>query len=171
MCPADVLGPLLGVGWIALVTALVLGALAFLVIVTRPARAVVEAPLGRFVGRRARERHGIVLDAPPWACRACHSVNEAVAATCYACGAAASEAGQALPPSGDETWRPPAPPNRFDPSLYRGPGAPAPADGTTKVAAHESTGPAAPPEETTPEETPPEETPPDVPSPGHTIGP
>jgi len=123
MCPAEALGLLLTVGWIALVGALVVGALAFLAIVTRPARAAAEGPLGRLVGRQVRARHGIAAEAPRWACRRCHSVNEPIAEACYACGAGAAEAGQPLPGAGpDDAWHAPAPVNRFDPSRYRGPG-------------------------------------------------
>ena len=124
MCPAEALSLLLAVGWVALLAALAIGSLALLAIVSRPVRVAAERPLGRFAARHVRASHGIAIDAPRWACRACRSVNEATATTCYRCGAAASDAAQPIPAPVDETWRAVPPPNRFDPSRYRGPGAP-----------------------------------------------
>ena len=177
MCPGDALGLVIGIGWILLIVALAVGALAFLAIVTRPAWAAVEGPIGRFVGRHVRAQHGIALDAPHWACRACHSVNEAMAVSCYACGAAACEAGEPiLPASAEETWRPLVPPSRFDPSRYRGPGAPGPGDGVAQPPAEEQRvdEPPAdePPADEPPADVPPADVPPaDEPPPGPTIGP
>ena len=127
MCPAEALGLVLTAGWLALVAALVVGSLALLTIVSRPARTAVEGPLGRIAGRRVRATHGVAPDAPRWACRTCHSVNEATATACYRCGAPASGVAEPIPRAADETWRPPPTLNRFDPSRYRGPGAPEPA--------------------------------------------
>lgn len=148
MCPAEAFNLLLAGGTIALTAALVAGTLALLAIITRPVGAAAEGPLGRFAGRHLRARHRISPDAPRWACRACHSVNEATAAVCYSCGAPAAGAAQPIPPAADETWRPPAPRNRFDPSRYRGPGAPEPdagvGDEQVDLAARDPAGPGEP---------------------------
>jgi hypothetical protein len=138
MCPAEALNLVLTAGSIALVGALLVGALAFLAIASRPLRVAAEGPLGRFADRHLRIRHGIAPDAPRWACRSCHSVNEATAVTCYSCGASAVDTAQPIPPAADETWRPPPTPNRFDPARYRGPGAPDPAERETATGGPEA---------------------------------
>ena len=115
---------LIPVLWIALAIAIVIFVTAALARIAGPVAAWLEPRLGPRIARWSRARHGLAADAPPWACGACHSVNQPVALACYRCGAPAPTAAEALPAAPGDTWRPPESPNRFDPSLYRGPGAP-----------------------------------------------
>ena len=142
---ATFIGVMIGVLWIALAVAIAVFVVAFLSKVLGPVVRRIEARALPVLTRRTRIRHGLPPDAPRWACRACHSVNEPTAAACYRCGAAAPEAAQALPEAaaGELFASPLTPPNRFDPALYRGPGAPPePKEGPG--------GAEAPPVETTP---------------------
>ncbi len=123
---AAFVGALIGVLWVALAVAIAVFVLAGLSKVLGPIVSWLEVRALPAVTRRARVHHGLPPDAPRWACRSCHSVNEPTAPACYRCGAAAPEAAQALPEAaaGELFASPLPPPNRFDPSLYRGPGAP-----------------------------------------------
>lgn len=122
---AGIIGALIQLLWVALAVAVAVFVVAFLSKVLGPVVRRIEARALPVVARQARVHHGLPPDAPRWACRACHSVNEATAAACYRCGAAAPEAAQALPEAaaGELFASPLPPPNRFDPALYRGPGA------------------------------------------------
>jgi hypothetical protein len=68
------------------------------------------------------------VDAGPWACPACSSVNASTIVTCYGCGVArpgeAPELRDAATDAG--VFHPPEPASQFDLSRYRGPGAPPP---------------------------------------------
>jgi len=122
---AAFLGLLVSVLWVALAVAIAVFVVAALSKVLGPVVHWIEARALPRVARRSRVHHGLPPDAPRWACRACHSVNEATAPACYRCGAPAPEVADALPePSGGELFAPPRPASRFDPALYRGPGAP-----------------------------------------------
>ncbi len=79
------------------------------------------------VSRWSRRRGGVAEDAGPWACPACRSVNSATAQRCYRCGGGrAVEARELVEAAADPSvYHRPPPVNRFDPALYRGPGAPA----------------------------------------------
>ena len=81
------------------------------------------------VTRWSRRWAGLGEDARPWACAACRSVNAPTTATCYHCGAQrpAGAAELRVAATDPGIFHAAAPVNRFDPSLYRGPGAPAPA--------------------------------------------
>jgi hypothetical protein len=78
------------------------------------------------VARWSRRRAGVPEDAGPWACSACHSVNASTASACYCCeGARPDDAAELVEAATDATvFHRPAAPNRFDSSMYRGPGAP-----------------------------------------------
>jgi hypothetical protein len=88
-----------------------------------------ERRSGPAVMRWSRRRAGLPADARPWACLACRSVNAPTASTCYRCGAPRSGAAPELQEAAadPDIFHPAEPLNRFDPSLYRGPGAPPPA--------------------------------------------
>jgi hypothetical protein len=81
------------------------------------------------VMRWSRRRAGLRADARPWACPACRSVNPPTVVTCYRCrmprsGEAPELREAVIDPA---IFHPREPTNQFDPSLYRGPGAPPPA--------------------------------------------
>lgn len=101
------------------------------------------------VSRWSRRRGGVAEDAGPWACPACSSVNAATVARCYRCGSGrAPEAPELAEAAADPSaYHRPEPVNRFDPGLYRGPGAPV------------APGPAAGPPTPSPASVPPEERP------------
>lgn len=86
----------------------------------------VERRYGPVVMRWSRRRAGIRVDARPWACLACRSVNAPTSVACYHCGVPrprdAPELREATSDPG--IFHPAEPTNQFDPSLYRGPGAP-----------------------------------------------
>jgi len=124
---AGFIGTVVGILWIALALAIAVFVVAFLSKVLGPMVRRIEARALPIVTRQTRVHHGLPPDAPRWACRTCHSVNEATAAACYHCGATAPEAAQALPEAAvGELFGSPRPASRFDPELYRGPGAPPP---------------------------------------------
>ncbi|MBP1704336.1 MAG: hypothetical protein H6Q36_75 [Chloroflexi bacterium] len=126
MCPAEALSFLLAGLTLALAATFAVSVLVCLGVLLRPAEAAAEGSLGRFATRHLRAHHGVAPDAPRWACRACHSVNEATATACYSCAAAAVVAAQPIAPAAGETFQRAPRQNRFDPSRYRGPGAPSP---------------------------------------------
>jgi hypothetical protein len=78
------------------------------------------------VSRWSRRRGGLAEEAGPWACPRCSSVNAATVVRCYRCGAGrAGEAVELAEATVDPAvYHRPPPVNRFDPGLYRGPGAP-----------------------------------------------
>jgi hypothetical protein len=125
---AAFIGTVVSLLWVALAVAIGVFVVAGLTKLLGPIVRRIEAWALPALARRTRVHHGLPPDAPRWACRACHSVNEPTAAACYRCGAAAPEAAQALPEAaaGELFASPLPPPNRFDPALYRGPGAPPP---------------------------------------------
>lgn len=88
-----------------------------------------ERRYGPGMARWSRRRAGVGEGAGPWACPACKSVNPPTVVACYGCGG--QRAGDApelreAATNPDIFHRPPRP-NEFDPSRYRGPGAPPPA--------------------------------------------
>ena len=120
----DVLLPAL---WIALAIAIGVFVLALLSRLVGLLARLLAPWVGPRVRRLSRARAGVAEDAPRWACRACHSVNEPIAKACYRCGTPPGEDAVALPAeAGDDVWRAPVPASHFDPALYRGPGAPVP---------------------------------------------
>jgi hypothetical protein len=122
---ATFVGALVAVLWVALAVAVAVFSVALLGRILGPLVAWLEPRVLPRVARRTRVAHGLPPDASRWACLACRSVNEPAAETCYRCGAPAVTVAESLPDrAGGELWQPPAPPSRFDPSLYRGPGAP-----------------------------------------------
>ena len=124
---AAFIGAVVSLLWIALAVAIAVFVVAGLSKLLGPIVRRIEAWALPVLARRTRVHHGLPPDAPRWACRACHSVNEATAAACYRCGAAAPEAAQALPQAAaGELFASPRPTSRFDPELYRGPGTPSP---------------------------------------------
>lgn len=134
---------LMPVLWIALAVAIAVFVVALLSRVMGPIVHWLEPRVLPRLARRARARRGIAPDAPRWACRACHSVNEATAAACYRCGASAGQAAVSLPDRDgvdDGMWQPPPQTSHFDPSRYRGPGAPPP-DATTGPTSEPATDP------------------------------
>jgi hypothetical protein len=86
----------------------------------------VERRYGPVVMRWSRRRAGLGVDARPWACLACRSVNAPTSVACYHCGVPrprdAPELREAASDQG--IFHPAEPTNQFDPYLYRGPGAP-----------------------------------------------
>jgi len=82
------------------------------------------------VSRWSRRRSGLAEDAGPWACPACSSVNPPTTTACYRCSVERpAEAPELRAVATDPgIYHRPVPPNEFDPSRYRGPGSPPPAD-------------------------------------------
>lgn len=120
--------------WPALVVAFGVLALATISVVGGPVMEALDRRIGARVGRRVRTMAGRTPEAPPWVCGACHSVNGAAVEACYHCGALRpAEGGTLLDEDRDHLYAAPRPVNRFDPSLYRGPGAPPPADEAAPV--------------------------------------
>jgi len=143
---AAFVGAVVSLLWVALAVAIAVFVVAFLSKVLGPVVRRIEAWALPVLARRTRVHHGLPPDAPRWASRACHSVNEATAAACYRCGAAAPEAAQALPEAaaGELFASPLPPPNRFDPALYRGPGAPPPGTAARQESPGHIAGPPSP---------------------------
>jgi len=132
----DFFGALIGFLWIALAVAVGVCIVAAIWVVARYVSSRLERRYLPGVSRWSRRRAGVPEDAGPWACPACSSVNASTVVRCYHCGGArADEARELAEATTDPTvFHRPPPPNRFDPSLYRGPGAPPPAspgDGET----------------------------------------
>ncbi len=126
----DFFGALIGFLWIALAIAVGVCILAAVWVIARFASTRLERRYLPEVARWSRRRAGVPEDAGPWACPACSSVNASTVVGCYHCGGPrAGEARELAEATTDPTvFHRPSPPNRFDPSLYRGPGAPPPAD-------------------------------------------
>ena len=115
--------------WIALAIAVAVLIVAGASIVLGPVARWIEIRALPAATRRARVHHGLPPDASLWACASCSSVNVPTAAACYRCGVPRPPD---APELGDATTDPrifhrPVPASQFDPSRYRGPGAPVPA--------------------------------------------
>jgi hypothetical protein len=120
------LDDLAGILWIALAVAIGVFVVAGAWRVLTPVGRWIEVRALPIVTRRARVHYGLPSDAPPWACELCGSVNLPTATACYRCGLPrpvdAPELREAASDPG--IFHPREPVNRFDPSRYRGPGAP-----------------------------------------------
>ena len=127
---AAVVGGLVGVLWIALAVAIGVWVLAGIWVVSRAVSRRLERRYLPGVSRWSRRRSGLAEDAGPWACPACSSVNPPTTIACYRCGVERPAEAQELRAVATDPgiYHRPAPPNEFDPSRYRGPGAPPPAD-------------------------------------------
>jgi hypothetical protein len=119
-------GILIPVLWVALAIAISVFVVAGLSRFVGPVVRWVEVRYLPRVARWSRRRAGTTEDAGPWACLVCSSVNAATVVACYRCGvprpADAPELREAATDPG--VFHRPAPVNQFDPSRYRGPGAP-----------------------------------------------
>ena len=121
----DFYGALIAVLWVALAIAIGVCVFAAIWVVSRAASRRLESRYLPGLSRWSRRRSGLAEDAGPWACPACRSVSPATATTCYGCGVARPvEAPELRQAATDPTvYHRPVPPNEFDPSRYRGPGA------------------------------------------------
>jgi hypothetical protein len=130
--PLDFFGAVDGLLWVALAIAVGVVVLAVVWIVARFISTRLERRFLPHVARWSRRRAGMPEDAGPWACSACSSVNAPTVSACYRCGGPRpSDAPGLVEATTDPTvFHHPAPVNRFDPALYRGPGAPAPTPGS-----------------------------------------
>jgi hypothetical protein len=126
----SLIGVLVSVLWIALAVAVGVLLLAPIWIVGRAVSRRLEGRYLPGLARWSRRRAGLPEDAGPWACAACSSVNASTFVACYRCGVArpadATELREAA--TDPDIFHRPPPPNQFDPSRYRGPGAPKPPD-------------------------------------------
>lgn len=114
--------------WIALAVAVGVLVLAPIWTASRAVSRRLERHYLPGLARWSRRRAGLPEDAGPWACPACRSVNPPTVVACYACGGPRSGDAPELQEAAinpDIFHRPP-PANEFDPSRYRGPGAPPP---------------------------------------------
>ncbi len=125
---ASLVGSLVSVLWIALAVAVGVLLLAPVWIVSRAVSRRLEGRYLPGLARWSRRRSGLAEDAGPWACPVCSSVNASTVVACYRCGvprpADAPELADAATDPG--IFHRPPPENQFDPSRYRGPGAPIP---------------------------------------------
>jgi len=123
-----VIGVLVGALWIALAVAVGVWVFAGIWVVSRAVSRRLERRYLPGVSRWSRRRAGVAEDAGPWACPACSSVNPPTTIACYRCcverPAEAPELRAVATDPG--IYHRPARRNEFDPSRYRGPGAPAP---------------------------------------------
>jgi hypothetical protein len=131
--PFDFFGAVDGLLWVALAIAVGVVVLAVVWIVARFVSTRLERRFLPDVARWSRRRAGMPEDAGPWACPACSSVNAPTVSACYRCGGPRpSDARELVEATTDPTvFHLPPPVNRFDPALYRGPGAPAAGDSGT----------------------------------------
>jgi hypothetical protein len=124
----DFYGALTGVLWIALAVAIGVWVFAAIWVVSRAVSRRLERRYLPGVSRWSRRRSGLAEDAGPWACPACSSVNPPTTIACYRCAVErptdAPELREAATDPG--IYHRPGPRNEFDPSRYRGPGAPPP---------------------------------------------
>jgi hypothetical protein len=123
--------------WIALAIAVGVLVLAAAAVVGRFVSTRLERRYLPDVSRWSRRRASLPEDAGPWACPACSSVNASTVVRCYRCGSGrAPEARELAEAAADPSvYHRPEPVNRFDPGLYRGPGAPvAPLAGAARPA-------------------------------------
>ena len=113
--------------WIALFVAVGVFVLAGVWILARAISTRLERRYLSNVARWSRRRASLAEDAGPWACPACSSVNASTVARCYLCDVPRpAEARELADAAADPSvFRRPEPVSRFDPGLYRGPGAPA----------------------------------------------
>jgi hypothetical protein len=123
---AAFVGGLVSVLWIALAVAVGAWVLAAAWVAGRAVSRRLERRYLPGVARWSRRRAGLAEDAGPWACPACRSVNPSTAVTCYGCASARPvEAPELREAATDPSvFHRPAPASQFDPSRYRGPGAP-----------------------------------------------
>ena len=126
---ASFVGVLVSILWIALAVAVGVLLLAPIWIVSRAVSRRLEYRYLPGVARWSRRRSGLAEDAGPWACPACSSVNPSTVVACYRCGVARPADAHELREAATDPsiFHRPAPANQFDPSRYRGPGAPSPA--------------------------------------------
>ena len=131
----DFYGALIGVLWIALAVAVGVWVFAAIWVVSRAVSRRLERRYLPGVSRWSRRRSGLAEDAGPWACPACSSVNPPTTVACYRCAVErpldAPELREVATDPG--IYHRPARPNEFDPSRYRGPGAPPPATDASAV--------------------------------------
>ncbi len=125
----DFYGALIGVLWIALAVAIGIWVFAAIWVVSRAVSRRLERRYLPGVSRWSRRRSGLAEDAGPWACPACSSVNPPTTIACYRCAVERpAEAPELREVATDpDIYHRPGPRNEFDPSRYRGPGAPPPA--------------------------------------------
>ena len=126
---ADVVGFVRGVVsflWIPLAVAVGGIALTAALVTSRVIIRRLERRYAPDVAGWSRRRAGVATDARAWACPACNSINPPTAAACYHCGLSRPrDAHELLDAATDpDIFHPREPTNQFDPSLYRGPGAP-----------------------------------------------
>ncbi len=113
--------------WILLAIAIGVLVLATITVVGGPVMDALERRFGGMIGRRVRTMAGRPLEAPPWVCGTCQSVNGAAVEACYGCQELRPPDAAILPVRGAaDLYNAPPRANRFDPSRYRGPGAPQP---------------------------------------------
>jgi Zn-finger in Ran binding protein and others len=126
VAPDEAPGVLITVLSIALVVAIGVWILAAVWIAARFLSTRLERRYLPDVARWSRRRAGVPEGAGPWACPACSSVNAATVVACYRCGGPRVPEARELSEATTDpaVFHRPLPPNRFDPSLYRGPGAP-----------------------------------------------
>jgi hypothetical protein len=131
----DFYGALIGVLWIALAVAIGVWVFAAIWVVSRAVSRRLERRYLPGVSRWSRRRSGLAEDAGPWACPACSSVNPPTTVVCYRCALERSDEAPELRAVATDPgiYHRPGPPNEFDPSRYRGPGAPPPAADTSAV--------------------------------------
>ena len=117
--------------WIPLAAAIGGIALAVAWVTSRIIARRLERRYSPGVARWSRRRAGLATDARVWACPACNSINPPTVAACYHCGLSRPRDAHELLDAGTnpDIFHPREPTNQFDPSLYRGPGAPAPSPG------------------------------------------
>ncbi len=123
----DFFGALIGLLWVALAVAVGVCVVAAVWVAARFVSTRLERRYLPYVARWSRRRAGMPEDAGPWACPACSSVNPSTIVTCYRCGGSRAPGARELSEAATDpaVFHRPPPPNRFDPSLYRGPGTPA----------------------------------------------
>ncbi len=124
--PIVFFGAVLDLLRVALVVAVGVAVVAAVWLVSRAASRRLERRFLPDVSRWSRRRAGLPEDAGPWACPACHSVNASTVVACYRCGGGRADGVVELSAAATDAtvFHPPAPADRFDPSMYRGPGAP-----------------------------------------------
>jgi hypothetical protein len=131
----DFYGALIGVLWIALAVAIGVWVFAAIWVVSRAVSRRLERRYLPGISRWSRRRSGLAEDAGPWACPDCSSVNPPTTVVCYRCALGRSDEAPELRAVATDPgiYHRPGPPNEFDPSRYRGPGAPPPAADASAV--------------------------------------
>lgn len=122
----DYYGVFIGILWIGLAVAIGVWVFAAIWLVSRAVSRRLERRYLPGVSRWSRRRSKLAEDAGPWACQACSSVNAPTTIACYRCGVDRPPEAPELHEAATDpsVYHRPAPPNAFDPSRYRGPGAP-----------------------------------------------